>query len=455
MQPAQPTQIKQLPPLPKVSHQSSRPNLLPQSPRGLPIRPTASTESLQLTGSRISLRGSSAMQSMESMESSEAILQAGPNLYFPVVYNNNTFLVDPMLLENASMKFQQLLQPVLKEHQITNISLQVVGNDFTNRNMDNFLKLCQNLPADVQDSEMKQICEIAKMFQAEQIYQTGISFIQNNSDPNFYVPDDKYDGSNGKSYLYIECQNHAIHHENDLNDLEFADKSSESENKDNNNDDKVAKKAETQKDAKEDNDKKKKSVIYQIRCEKHALRRCTIFTFCTNGHAMFTAKKKSNAISIGEGTEVHLHSDTSNHVARILQGDKMDNYVIMKKQGIEYQIKYVESGIPNQYSLKLTFPHNGKKISWSPKKPSYDASNDKFYLNLHGEWNHHPLKSKKNIVLQNEAGHSTLIIRKMGNELYEVEAMPSIDPLVLFTIGISDIAGPYIDVFNEIAATGI
>lgn len=428
-----------LPPLPKVSHQSSRPNLLLHSSQRLPVRPTASMESLQLSGSRISLCGSSAMQSMESMDSSESVFQAGElNQNFPVIYNNFTFMVDPNCLEKESIKFKQLIDPLLNDHAITEIKLKIVDcTTFSNRNVDNFLKICQNLPTDVENTEMKEICEIAKMFQAEQIFETGIQFVQRNIDANFNVPDDKYNGN----YLVVECENHTIHHEGDLTTLEYADKSSEEKIKNDTKSNNVKKEIA--------NNEKKKSVIYQIRSEKHSLR-CTNYHFCTNGHIMYTAKQKQNHISIGEGNEVHFSSNTENHVARMYQDNDFVNYVFMKDKEAQYKIKYVETEKSNHYSLKVSFPYKDKKLTWSPKKPKYDAKNDKYYLNFHGEWHHTPIKSKKNIILQNESGHSSLIVRKMDNNLYEVEAMPSINPLIIFTIGLADIVGPYIDVLNEI-----
>lgn len=60
---------------------------------------------------------------------------------------------------------------------------------------------------------MKEVCEIAKMFQADKIYNIGADFIKQNIDPNFNIPDEKYNGSNGKSYLVIEGETNFIHHE--------------------------------------------------------------------------------------------------------------------------------------------------------------------------------------------------------------------------------------------------
>ena len=114
-------------------------------------------------------------------------------------------------------------------------------------------------------------------------------------------------------------------------------------------------------------------------------------------------------------------------------------------------MKYVDSGKPNHLSIHVTFPLNeDKMVTWSPKPPKYDPVADKYYLNFNGEHHHTPMKSKKNIVLQNEKGHPTFIVRKMYNEKYEIECLPLVDPLIAFIIGLSDIVGPYMDPLAEL-----
>ena len=104
-----------------------------------------------------------------------------------------------------------MVHPYIEDNERLNgIHLEVLGDKFSYRNMNNFLKLCQNLPTDVDNSEMEEICEIAKMFGAEKIYNTGVAFIQQNLDANFSVPDNKYDGSDGKKYLFIHDENRVL-----------------------------------------------------------------------------------------------------------------------------------------------------------------------------------------------------------------------------------------------------
>lgn len=101
-------------------------------------------------------------------------------------------MIDPSMLYNSSAKFVQLVQPF--GARATQYQLVILRQGFSERCIDNFLKLVQGLPTDVLDSEMKEICEIAKMFQSEQIYQTGLNFIQKSIDPSFFVPENsKFD----------------------------------------------------------------------------------------------------------------------------------------------------------------------------------------------------------------------------------------------------------------------
>ena len=150
------------------------------------------------------------------------------NQNFPVIYNNKFYMVDPICLNNASKRFHDLIKPFInQDNNVGKMNLQINCSKFTDRNVENFLKLCQNLPTDVQDSEVEGICEIAKLFQADQIYNTGINFVHSKIDPNFYVPDNEFDESNGNSYLILSAIAKKVHHVSDLGSLEFEDENSD------------------------------------------------------------------------------------------------------------------------------------------------------------------------------------------------------------------------------------
>ena len=93
-------------------------------------------------------------------------------------------------------------------------------------------------------------------------------------------------------------------------------------------------------------------------------------------------------------------------------------------------------GYKKHFSLKTSFTHNGKKLDWSPKEIENMSK-------LVGEFNHMPIQSKKNLLLKNKAGHPTFLVRKMDKKTYEIECLPSLNPLIIFALGISDIVGPY------------
>ena len=101
-------------------------------------------------------------------------------------------------------------------------------------------------------------------------------------------------------------------------------------------------------------------------------------------------------------------------------------------------------------SIEVSFPLKNKQINWSPKTPKYDPMTNKYYLNFHGHSGHIPIKSSRNIVLANILVHTTFIVRKIGYYVYEKECLPVVDPLIAFTIGLSDIMGPYLDPLGNI-----
>ena len=63
---------------------------------------------------------------------------------------------------------------------------------------------------------------------------------------------------------------------------------------------------------------------------------------------------------------------------------------------------------------------------------------------LCGKYNRKPIKSKKNIILQNKSRHTTFIVRKMDKLIYEAECNPTLSPIIAFSLAISEIIGPFL-----------
>ena len=128
-------------------------------------------------------------------------------------------------------------------------------------------------------------------------------------------------------------------------------------------------------------------------------------------------------------------------------------YNLIRLRDQEFRLNYVKSGKPNLYSVDVSFINQDQKVTWSPKPPKYDAMSNKYYLNFHGEYKRNAIRSKANIVLQNPQGKRTFIVRKMELYLYEVECLPAVNPLIAFSVALSDIVGPYMDPFGDIDIT--
>ncbi|KAK8870944.1 hypothetical protein M9Y10_008857 [Tritrichomonas musculus] len=493
---------------PNFGRQSSNPNFCQQN-NNYPNQPI--NHGMPQSPSTPSLHNLSSNLSQQS--SSEHVL---PGQVFHVVYNDTTYMVDPIKLGKSSLKFRELILPFIHNtEQVNALHLEIRTNQFSDRNMNNFLKLCQQLPTDVQNSEMEEICEIAKMFKAEDIYNLGIAFIKQHLDPNFDVPDNKYDGSDGITYLYIDDDIHAIHHEEDsdqyfedannssyqgnyykINDANknnnSADKESENfsspnqiqnqpenkldlENHDllhdpnyklnqelrsssqqfknpatDENNDIVQNAAKT--DHKEDIIIQNEfgnihSIVYQVRVENHTIK-CPKFKFVKDNQIIYTAKQKYSNIYIAKGSDIHIRNK-ANHVAHITQNEFKD-FNTVNLQDTHFVVNYVNSGKPGHMSIEVSFPFKDKIVNWVPKPPRFDPPTGKYFLNFHGEYHHTPIRSSRNIVLQNKAGSPTFIVRRMDQCVFEIECLPIVDPLIAFCIGLSDIVGPYIDPWSNI-----
>ena len=395
------------------------------------------------------------MQPNDSSESSQEILtteltesllsgdqpQNSQSQTFPIVYNGNIFIVNLQCLSNASLKFKELVDPYKNNNdQLINLHLKITDNKFNVRNIKNFLNLCQNLPADVQDSEMEEVCEIAKMFRADQLYNTGVTFIRSKIDPNFNVPDNKYDGSDGKKYLIIEGPTQLIDHEDDSVVTKLSD--------DNENENATSTTNTTEnQNGQPSSDTKAHSQIYTVLVE-HPFLSLTQYKCRHEGNIVFSAKKQDDNVYIAEGSNIHINSNVDNHIAHIYLDNDKTNKIFLKDQQI--LLKFVNSGRPNHLSINVSFKNNNKDVNWAPKMPKYNAVTDRYSLNFHGEHHHTPISSKKNIVLQNLKGNPTFIVRKMDTDHFEFECSPQLDPLIGFTICLSDIIGPYNDPCGDI-----
>lgn len=329
----------------------------------------------------------------------------------PVVYQNECYFVDYSSLHNSSLKFRQMMKPYLDNGtDLQKLQLRILYDKFNAKNVNNFLKICQNQQNDVLDNEVEEICEVAKLFQADQIFNTGINFVHNKIDPNFNITN-KFDESKGEKFLVIESMKNFVRksHIIDLNELEFED--------DNNDDVK----------------RKVHSICYQIVVLKQMMK-CKRFYLLKDKKVLFMAKQKLNEIFIGEGENFHIKEMKFENSAKICQN--ADGYNVINTDDQEFKVTYVPVGYKKHFSLKTSFTHNGKKLDWSPKEIENMSK-------LVGEFNHMPIQSKKNLLLKNKAGHPTFLVRKMDKKTYEIECLPSLNPLIIFALGISDIVGPY------------
>lgn len=349
------------------------------------------------------------------------------NQTFPVIYRDTCFMVDPSFLSNSSRKFKELIKNFLDSgYDIQSLRLIIAYDQFLERNVDNFLKVCQGLQTDVNNSEVEELCEIAKMFQADEIYNKGITFIQNSIDPNFFIPYNKYCE---KQYLFIESnETNLIHHVN-LNELEFDENSDCNETEDN----KRINNNRASKNIRNSIRQKYQSVIYQLQVEKPFMK-CRRFQLVKDGQTILSAKQKDNEIFICSGNDVHINEEKFRNDARITQNRQYFNIITTDEQ--TFKITYIPKGFDKQFSMKLTFVYKQSQLTWTTKYPKVPTT-------IYGELNHIPINSNKNIVLQNPAGQVTFIVRKMKKREFEAECNPSLSPIIAFSIALSQIVGPY------------
>lgn len=170
-------------------------------------------------------------------------------------------------------------------------------------------------------------------------------------------------------------------------------------------------------------------ITYQIKVS-YRFMKYPLFTFLNGNNILFTAKHQNNEFFIGKGFEVHVNKETNNQVGKILEEHDRVNSILAN--GNRFKLKYIESEKPNRFMISVSFRNNGEKVEWKPKKNINRKNNPELKL-----------KSKRDFVLENSERKTVFVFRKKSNDLFEIETVQSIDPLIIFTIGLSAIIGPH------------
>lgn len=361
------------------------------------------------------------------------------NQTISVLYQDESFDVDYFKLHNSSNKFREMIQPYLDNGVgLQNLQLRILYNKFTTRNVCNFLKMIQNQKNNVHSHEIAEICELAKLFQAEKLYDKSLTYVRNQIDPNFTVSND-FNESNGQQYLEVEfitdlCSQHS-YSTNDITytptETQMSPISAVNLSKSQNDIPLTPPPQQTTQPQPQPQQQQLYCVVYKIQVLSQ-LMKCNRYFFSLNEKILFTAKKKSNEIYIGQGNNIHINSNENESCARIMQ---CNGYNTVYTSNQEFKVSYIPFGVRKQFSLETSFSNDGKTLNWSPKEIDQ---------NLYGQYNRIPVPSKKNMLLKNQAGSPTFIVRKMQDEVFEVECLSIVNPLIAFTLGLSQIIGPFI-----------
>lgn len=338
------------------------------------------------------------------------------NQTLTVVYQNERIMVDKELLCKESSKIRQLMSQIETNDQ--DCCVKINYNRFTTRNVSNFLKICQNQETDVQNSELNEICLLAKMFQADKIFNTAFDFIVTEIDNTYSIPSDQLIEINKSQNITLEPEIREIAEpfRYDLSDFEFDESYEQNES---NNSNQLKKKKE-----------KTHSVCYQIQVENPFIKSHRFYLIKDN-EVILMAKRKYDKIIIGKGKNCHFRGNMQAIVARIIRDPRGYNSISTNDQ--KFKIRFDKKG--EKYSIKTSFDHRGEKQVWQSMK----LKNPKI---INGEYNHKAIHSRKNVILQNTRNRPAFIVRKIGKKVYETECHPDCEPAIAFSIALSQIIGP-------------
>lgn len=280
------------------------------------------------------------------------------------------------------------------------------------------------------------------MFEADQIYNTGINFVHKSIDPNFNVSDNQFDDSYGRSFLVLSSIVNKPHHFSDMNSLEFDDDDNYSTNNQE-NEDPNSEVSNTEKTVQ--NSEYVHSIIYKVKEIPQIYK--TIFQFFVDNKLVLTAKRKNNLIVIGKGSTIHLNKDRSSHVAQITTGNGIN---IVNCENQNFRVNYVYLTGPKSFSMDVEFTTLGRKLHWKPKMPKFNNATNTYTLPLGGEYHRKSIKSNANTVLVNDHGERCMIVRKTNELEFEIDCNPRVPQAIIFALAISQIIGPGLSYTNII-----
>lgn len=357
----------------------------------------------------------------------------------PIIYKGNTYDVDRNLICQASIRFSDLMKTYISNGQTEKPQLEILYENFSERNILNFLKICQNLPVDVQNNEIPEICEIALMFQANEIYSKAINFVHSNIDQNFSIPENKYNQDISKFFNFTSSKNLAPHHIN-FSELEFESDESDNDYFENTN---KCNNTENMKDYHNDekcDDFDGTSTIYLIKSE--LLSRGQRFIFLKNNKPLLSAKVKGNKIFFSNKDDTNFDTNSQNVLYRIERERDLTNKVILNNQ--KFDIKHI-LGNDTHFSMETSFQLNDKTISWVSKEKDLKTNSSEYKSLISGMFNRPFKKSDKNIALKDKNGKTQFIVRKVWHHSFEVECSPDLPEMIVFSIAVTQIVGPLFD----------
>jgi hypothetical protein len=162
--------------------------------------------------------------------------------------------------------------------------------------------------------------------------------------------------------------------------------------------------------------------------------RPTTFSLTNRSEGLYAAKfRGGDAICICPGAEIHLSTSAISHLIRISLSKKR------KFQLFEESAPLAQRGFLEFTEVSPTRPRNlalqwaNPPLSLMNLQPVFNPQRMRWQLNFDG---HYAVRSRKNAVLVTEDSVPMALVRKITKDDLELEAVASIDPLLVFFLAI-------------------
>ena len=346
---------------------------------------------------------------------------------FSLIYHDRKYLVDPAFFAINSKKFREIYNPAY-----AHLSQITISGNYQDQSVSIFCQLCQDKEVKIPDANMKDIANLAKLFDSEAILETALRIIHAKLDGGF-KPDDKgscvYEPKNlaqtgafTSSRALLSTQISAPPSKFHNRQMSFSKSQPLMQATE-----PPVQVASSQQATENPSYYLEKPVIYEIQHEKKKMMKAPKYHMILNNEVLLTGKTRSSNIVINTGTDAHFE-DIEKSTCEI-QRNNLKNTIRVDND--LYTLKFFRDPDTSFNTMHVNFKIHGSDvlITGLKKAPENSHTSKAQVVTLR-----HPC------VLYMENGKTGMIISQEDPDRYKIHCFLETSHAFVFAVALSAIA---------------